>query len=160
NLFRRNRIVTGARNDLRVGPAHFNLHLAKRAVEILVRTAIRECVARLYLLVNAFKSLADVVASFYEPPAGVARKAIKDIGLAAETFLSRIVENSLTADGADAFFLVRRAGDSGERRTRNQRAGRRCAGSQSSGVDDIDGDVCAVREVDRALHLPIQDRRC
>src|SRR6185503_6173089 len=64
DLFRRDRVITGARSDLHIRPAHFDFHFSKTAVEVLIRTAICERVARVNFLVDSFETLANVVVAF------------------------------------------------------------------------------------------------
>src|SRR6185436_5230756 len=76
NLFRWNRVVTGARKNLHVRTSHFNLYFAERAVEVLIAAAISERVARLDLLIDSLESLADIVVAFDKLAARVARETM------------------------------------------------------------------------------------
>ena len=57
---------------------------------------------------------------------------------------------------ANALFLIRNRRHTGEWRRRHQRSRSRSARSQSGGIDDVDGDVRTIRDIDRALHLPVE----
>src|SRR5262249_16628075 len=144
-------IISGARDDLKIGTMRLHLQLAKAAVKVGVAAVIGQRVAGTDLLIYAVQTFRQVIDAFDELSASVAGNSIQNVVFTVLSFVAHVIEDVLSADCPYPVFLVGQPGNVGKRGVRDRRGGERRAGPESGRVYDIDSYVCSIGQIDHAL---------